>query len=93
MTSETEGVTYPTIASTHKTVMELGRFPKWSLSTWRMILLSMDFRLQKVSDLNSAFMIESKHIVDWRERYLLNMQQYRFEGRPIHCKSIKLPIF
>ena len=86
MTSENEGVTYPTIASTHKIVQNTGRFPNWSLSTWRLILLSMDFRLQKVSDLNNAFMIESEHIVNWREKYLINMDQHRFDGRPIHCK-------
>ena len=86
MTEENEGITYPTIKSTHNIVMESGKFPKWSLSTWRLVLLSMDFRLQKMSDLNNAFMIESQHIMDWRERYLLNMEQHRVEGRPIHCE-------
>ena len=74
-------------------VLETGKFPKWSLSTWRMILLSMDFRLQKKSDLNNAIMIESQHIVDWRDRYLLNMQQHRFDGRLIFCKSYYKTVF
>ena len=86
MTEGNEAVTYPTIKSTHKLVMESGKFPQWSLSTWRSILLSMDFRLLKKSDVDNAFMIESQHIIDWRDVYLTNMQQHRFEGRPIFCK-------
>ena len=87
MSSETENVTYPTIQSTLKLVMETGRYPQWSLWTWRKILLSMDFRLQKKSDVANAFMIESKHIIDWREVYLRCMEQNRLLGRPIYCKS------
>ena len=86
MNSENENVTYPTIKSTHEMVMSSGKFPKWSLSAWRSILLSMDFRLQRVSDVDNAFLMESKHIIDWREVYLRNMEQHRLEGRPIHCK-------
>ena len=86
LTSDNENVTYPTIKSTHQLVTDSGRFPKWSLSAWRSILLSMDFRLQRNSDVDNAFLIESQHIIDWREVYLLNMQQHRFEGRPIYCK-------
>ena len=86
LNSENENVTYPTIKSTHQMVMDSGRFPAWSLSTWRLILLSMDFRLQKKSDVDNAFLIESQHIIDWREKYLFNMQQHRFLGRPIFCK-------
>ena len=86
MTPETENVTYPTIKSTHELVMKTGRYPQWSISTWRRILLSMDFRLQKNSDVANSFMMESKHIIDWREVYLRNMEQNRILGRPIYCK-------
>ena len=86
MTSETESVTYPTIKSTHQMVLDSGRFPPWSLSTWRSILLSMDFRLQKKSDVDNAFLMESQHIINWRGTYLTNMDQHRFNGRPIFCK-------
>ena len=83
MSSETEMVTYPTITSTLKAVTETGKYPQWSLPTWRMILLSMDFRLLKKSDTDNAILMESTHIINWRDSYLRNMQQHRFEGRPI----------
>ena len=83
MSSETEMTTYPTITSTLKAVTETGKYPQWSLQTWRMILLSMDFRLLKKSDTDNAILMESTHIINWRDSYLRNMQQHRFEGRPI----------
>ena len=41
---ENEDVTYPTIESVHKAVMETGIFPSWSISTFRNILYGMDIK-------------------------------------------------
>ena len=44
MSPENADVTYPTIQSLHKMVLDTGRFPKWSYTTFRDVLLGMDIR-------------------------------------------------
>ena len=83
MTPENEDVTYPTIGSLHKSVMDTERFPKWSYSTFRDVLLGMNIKMMKKSEVDRAILIEDDRIIEWRKKYLRNMQQYRLEGRTI----------
>ena len=84
MDGENEFVLYPTVKSIHDVLMETGRFPKWSLSTTKNILLGMNFRFKQKSEVDRAILIEQDYIIDWRIRYLCNLVQYRILGRPIH---------
>ena len=45
-------VTYPTVASLHKTVMDTEIFPNWSISTFKKILLGMDIKFQSKSEVD-----------------------------------------
>ena len=61
MTEENKDVTYPTIASVHKAVMETELFPSWSISTFRTILLGMNIKFQAKSEVDRAVLIEDDH--------------------------------
>ena len=84
ITPDTEDITYPTIRSTHKYVQDTGLYPNWSLSTFRLILLGLDFRLKKLNELDNAILMEDKNLCDWRDSYLINMDNHRLLGRPIY---------
>ena len=84
MNEENEDVTYPTIASVHKAVMETERFPSWSISTFRNILLGMNIKFQAKSEVDRAVLIEDEYIIEWRKRYLRDIERYRSLGYPIH---------
>lgn len=84
MNEENEDVTYPTIASVHKAVMETERFPSWSISTFRNILLGMNIKFQAKSEVDRAVLIEDDYIIEWRKRYLRDIELYRSLGYPIH---------
>ena len=83
MTADNEDVTYPTIGSLHKSVMDTERFPKWSYTTFRDVLLGMNIKMMKKCEVDRAILIEDDHIIEWRKKYLRNMQKYRLEGRTI----------
>ena len=61
MTEKNKDVTYPTIASVHKAVMETELFPSWSISTFRTILLGMNIKFQAKSEVDRAVLIEDDH--------------------------------
>ena len=84
MNEDNKDVTYPTIASVHKAVMETERFPSWSISTFRNILLGMNIKFQAKSEVDRAVLIEDDYIIQWRERYLRQIELYRSLGYPIH---------
>ena len=84
MNEENENVTYPTIASVYKAVMETERFPSWSIGTFRNILLGMNIKFQKKSEVDRAVLIEDEYIIEWRKRYLRDIERYRALGFPIH---------
>ena len=83
MSPENEGVTYPTIGSIHKVVLDTGRYPTWSYSAFREILLGMDIKMKAKSDIDRSILIEDDNLTKWRERYLKNMEGYRLQNRPI----------
>ena len=83
LTDENEGVKYPTVGSILKAVSETGRYPQWSYITFRDILLSMDIKMKAKSEVDRSILIEDEYIIEWRKRFLRNMEQYRFENRPI----------
>ena len=43
----------------------------------------MNIKMMKKSEVDRAILIEDDHIIEWRKKYLRNMQQYRLEGRTI----------
>ena len=81
---ENEDVTYPTIESVHKAVMETGIFPNWSISTFRNILYGMNIKFKAKSEVDRAILIEDDYIIEWRKRYLSDIAYYRSLGYPIH---------
>ena len=84
MTAENEDVTYPTIGSLHKAVLDDGRFPNWSYSTFREILLGMNIKMMSKSETNREILIEDEFIIAWHHRFLTNMQKHRRDGRKIY---------
>ena len=84
LTEENRDIRYPTIDTVHQAVVETGRYPQWSRSTFRNILLSMGIQFQTKSETDSAILIEDNYIIAWRSRFLDNMELYRIQGRPIH---------
>ena len=84
MNEDNKDVTYPTIASVHKAVMETERFPSWSISTFKTILLGMNIKFQAKSEVDRAILIEDDYIIEWRKRYLRQIELYRSLGYPIH---------
>ena len=61
MTADNEDVTYPTIGSLHKSVMDTERFPKWSYTTFRDVLLGMNIKMMKKSEVDRAILIVDDH--------------------------------
>ena len=47
------------------------------------VLLLLNIKMMKKSEVDRAILIEDDHIIEWRKKYLRNMQQYRLEGRTI----------
>ena len=83
LTPENEKITYPTLDSLRKTVIETGKFPDWSLTTFRRILLGMDIKFKAKSEVDKSIIIEDSYIEQWREKYLKNLEYYRSLGRPV----------
>ena len=76
MTPENEDVTYPTIGSLHKSVMDTECFPKWSYTTFRDVLLGMNIKMMQKSEVELAILIEDDHIIERSKQYLNNMKKY-----------------
>ena len=87
LTAENHDLKYPTVESLHKVVQDTERYPSWSVTTFRNILLSMGLHFKTKSETDSAILIESQNIIDWHDRFLDHMEQYRIEGRPIHYQN------
>ena len=87
LTDENHDLKYPTVASLHKVVQDTERFPSWSVTTFRNILLRMGLHFKTKSETDSAILIEDQYIIDWRSKFLDHMEQYRIEGRPIHYQN------
>ena len=64
-------------------MLETGRYPKWSYSAFRDILLGMNIKMKAKSEIDRAILIEDQYIIEWRDKFLRNMQRYRWERRPI----------
>ena len=75
---ENQDISYPTLASLHQIVTETGRFPTWSLDTFRKVLLGMDIKFKSKSEVDKSILIEDSYIENWRIQYLLNMQAFYF---------------
>ena len=84
MDESNESVTYPTVKNLHEAVMALGQFPEWSITTFYNVLLGMNITFKAKSEVDRAILIEDENIIQWRERYLRNMEEHRKNGRPIH---------
>ena len=84
MTEENKDVHYPTLKSVHQAVMDTERYPSWSVSTFRQVMLQMGIKFETKSEADRAILIEDEYIIEWRDKFLKNMEWYRIQGRPIH---------
>ena len=84
MTEENKDISYPTLASVHQAVMDTERYPSWSVTTFRNVMLQMGIKFQTKSEADRAILIEDQYIIDWRDKFLKNMEWHRIQGRPIH---------
>ena len=50
LNDENQDLQYPTLKSIHKVVLDSGRYPMWSYSTFREILLAMEIRMKTKSE-------------------------------------------
>ena len=73
---------YPTLKSIHKVVLDSGRYPMWSYSTFREILLAMEIRMKTKSETDWSILIEDPYIENWRVSYLTKMEMHRISARP-----------
>ena len=64
-------------------MLETERYPDWSYSTFRTILLGMDIKMKAKCEVDRAILIEDENIISWREKFLRAMQQFRKDGRAI----------
>ncbi|XP_029055267.2 uncharacterized protein LOC114882555 [Osmia bicornis bicornis] len=72
----------PTIKSLLAVVNADGSFPKFSHTTLYRILKSLNFRY--TGRVKNCAVLEQPYILNWREKYIQTIRQYREEGRPIY---------
>ena len=73
MTEENSDVSYPTLKSVHQAVMDTERYPSWSVSTFRQVMLQMGIKFETKSEADRAILIEDEYIIEWRDKFLKNM--------------------
>ena len=62
LNDENQDLQYPTLKSIHKVVLDSGRYPMWSYSTFREILLAMEIRMKTKSETDRSILIEDPYI-------------------------------
>ena len=82
LNDENQDLQYPTLKSIHKVVLDSGRYPMWSYSTFREILLAMEIRMKTKSETDRSILIEDPYIENWRVSYLRKMEMHRISARP-----------
>ena len=75
MTPENEDVTYPTIGSLHKSVMDTEIFPKQSYTTFTEIFLGMNIKKMLKSGVKQAILIEDDYIIEQRKHNLNSVKK------------------